>query len=424
MYITEKLNSEQLNILRTFCRRYATNFLRENNYGTPIFITISGSWQQGLGKDTSDLDIKCIFIKDKHYFTSLTQNVKNFNIDFPGAELPSSYGLDKYLEELLDLFNNEIQFQFIEFEDYLRGVFNSNATLLEILFAQERDILLNYTTFTDPLWRERNKVLSKKVYYSYTAYAKGQLQKIENHKQWIVEHIKEQPKRSDYGIPDLPVLQIRYKEFEALIQKEVDALLPYLFQLPEEERSIFWETVYAALASGWEKAEDIPSNLLFLKSHWMRFRQYYRDFTTNQFIAEKSFMSYIDAERKYRQDLKLYNRQKHWLTERNARRKLSEEKYGYDIKHASHLIRLLTDAKYILLRGRYPLDRSPEHIELSAKVKRGEVSYEDAIALGMSLADEIEKLFLENPASLPERPDVNAMNRIYAETVKTYLGIK
>jgi hypothetical protein len=103
-----------------------------------------------------------------------------------------------------------------------------------------------------------------------------------------------------------------------------------------------------------------------------------------------------------------------------AKRKAMVRKYGYDVKNAAHLIRLLRMGIEFLETGRLRVFRDEDGEELMA-IKRGEWS------LG-EVKREAERLFdLVGPARgaspLPEGPDERAANQLLIRMHREVLGI-
>jgi len=391
-----QLIQDEIDYIKSIVIPYCKEKIKE--FGFLVTIVVAGSYQQGLATIDSDLDLKCIFIKHPKYYLSINKDVKNLTFEIPDKQLIERFG--------------KVEVQALELEVYLKGLYNCNPTLLEIFYAKENDILYsneyhNYFSSINPL--------SLKVYYSYSAYAKAQLHKIKNHKEWINETELKEPTREDFGIVNVPRQQIQFTEFQGWIAKQYDVLLPFLQEKTNEEQAIFWESLYTAIVLFYD---ELPKELYILQNHWMNIRAYFEDLTLNQFHKDKNFMAMIQAEKQYRHALAEYKGKQHWQTERNARRRESELKYGYDIKHASHLCRLLTDVAFILENGKYPENKN---IDFILEVRNGKISYEKLIEWTDKQTEKIDKLFNENPTNLSQRPNHEMMDEKYIIISETLL---
>lgn len=108
-----------------------------------------------------------------------------------------------------------------------------------------------------------------------------------------------------------------------------------------------------------------------------------------------------DAERAYRSALKHWNQYQTWRRERNPERAALEARYGYDTKHAMHLLRLLRMGIEILETGEVHVYR-PDRDWLLA-VRDGLLTYGELLALAAEYERRLAALQAASP--LPERPD-------------------
>ena len=109
-----------------------------------------------------------------------------------------------------------------------------------------------------------------------------------------------------------------------------------------------------------------------------------------------------DAEKAYRSALKHWNHYQAWRRERNPARAALEARYGYDTKHAMHLLRLLRMGMEILETGEVHVYR-PDREWLLA-VRNGLLQYEELLALAAKY--EARLATLQATSTLPEAPDV------------------
>jgi hypothetical protein len=98
---------------------------------------------------------------------------------------------------------------------------------------------------------------------------------------------------------------------------------------------------------------------------------------------------------------------------RNASPAELERQYGYDTKHAMHLIRLLRMATEIVATGTVQVCR-PAAESLRA-IRRGALSFEALIERAEPLGAEVQSLAAVT--SLPACPDEAALNRFCADLV-------
>lgn len=201
-----------------------------------------------------------------------------------------------------------------------------------------------------PYWQEvvdnRHLFLSKKVKHTFSGYAFAQLKRIERHRRWFMQPV-EKPKRSDYGLLD----------HEGISQPQVNALASLPTELFSKEQQ---ETI---------KAE----------------KEYY--------FAKKNWDNY-----------------KEWESNRNKERAKWEKESGFDRKHATHLIRLVTMAEEILTTGEVHINRQGIDADLLLKVRNGEWTYEQVVEWANRKDKELEDLY--EKSSLPYSPNIEKINAL------------
>ncbi len=124
-----------------------------------------------------------------------------------------------------------------------------------------------------------------------------------------------------------------------------------------------------------------------------------------------------DAERNYQATLKAWNHYQRWRRERNPERAALEERFGYDTKHAMHLLRLL-QMGYEILRDGAVRVRRPDADWLRG-VREGRMTYEEVLQLASEKEKEIPALV--RSSSLPEEPDSEAAERLVVEIQEAFI---
>jgi hypothetical protein len=124
-----------------------------------------------------------------------------------------------------------------------------------------------------------------------------------------------------------------------------------------------------------------------------------------------------DAERAYRAALKHWQDYQTWQQNRNPARAELERKYGYDTKHAVHLLRLLKMGVEILSTGQVHVYR-PDR-EWLREVRHGLLSYEALLDVAAFYEARLEELY--ETSSLPDQPDFEAAEALVIELQEQYL---
>ena len=124
-----------------------------------------------------------------------------------------------------------------------------------------------------------------------------------------------------------------------------------------------------------------------------------------------------ESQRAYQDALKHWNQYQEWRRNRNPARAELERKYGYDCKHAMHLLRLLKMGIEILGTGQVIVYR-PDREWLRA-VHNGLLSYEELLEMAAVYKTRLEKLSQASP--LPEEPDFDAAETLVIELQERFL---
>jgi predicted nucleotidyltransferase len=93
------------------------------------------------------------------------------------------------------------------------------------------------------------------------------------------------------------------------------------------------------------------------------------------------------------------------------------EQFGFDVKYAYHVVRLLYEGEQLLMHGDMDLRRDAEHLKA---IRRGDVSVEAIRQWAAEKESQLEKLYLASP--LPEQPDEPAVRRLLLECIEEHYG--
>jgi len=108
---------------------------------------------------------------------------------------------------------------------------------------------------------------------------------------------------------------------------------------------------------------------------------------------------YKDAQREFK-------KYQEWKRNRNPARAVLEEKYGYDVKHAAHLVRLLLQGENILREGTYQPRLVGKTKSVVTDVLRGNWHYQKLV----EFAEEQEHKVMEMNSSLRHSPDSEVLH--------------
>lgn len=244
---------------------------------------------------------------------------------------------------------------------FIRLCLDANPSILDVLFAPDESLMV-----ATPLWRKIQAaskwLLSQKVRHTFSGYAYSQLKRIKRHKVWI-DSPPAEPSLEEYGL--------------------------YLHSTP----------------SGGQRYEPIP----IARDLWTERFPYVDIDAVKKTIRSRSMLVPQDKTAmvaSYRAAKAEYDKYNEWKRNRNPERAALEEKYGYDVKHASHLVRLLLQGENILRDCNYNPRLTGETRRMVTAVLRGEWDYYRLT----SFAEEQEKKVKTMDTDLRHGPDLKVAN--------------
>jgi hypothetical protein len=125
---------------------------------------------------------------------------------------------------------------------------------------------------------------------------------------------------------------------------------------------------------------------------------------------EDDFIQLLTEERRYqvaREDWKSYQ---DWKRNRNPERAAMEEKFGFDGKHGSHVVRLYRQGFELMLTGKVTVWRGGLDAEELLSIRKGAWSYEDLMAFTESMETKLHEVYTSGTCPLPYRPDYDALS--------------
>ena len=231
------------------------------------------------------------------------------------------------------------------------------------------------------------------------------MKKIERHRSYIVEKkIPTMPERSKYGLPEheslIPKAELAIIDEE--IKKKIKDWTADNIELKASERIALNENIRSFMCSlARTTDEDLNDKL--------------EDIAAKDLGLDEGVRHVLRQERAFRNELKAYKSYKKWESERNEKRKALEEKYGFDTKHASHLIRLARTGVEILKDGKVNVKRHDAD-ELLA-IRQGKFSFDQIKSEAETLFKVMDFYYQKNPTNLPHKIKTEYLDRITREIV-------
>ena len=362
-----------------------------------IFLTIHGSQSFGMATASSDLDIKGVCIPPASVRQHLFQG-------FEQAENPPL--LQEDYGHLANPANPKIEGVIYELSKYIKLAAVTNPTIVELLWVDPK-FILKTTPVWDLLRANRKMFVSTKAKHGFIGYATMQFSKIERHRKWLrLDKEPERPTREKFGLKAGEPTR-EYGEAERYIKRQVELWNLSTFELEAEERAeikeMCWDLVAHLNQSShidWATWPEAYYNAALVKLQ-------------NSIQMPKEILGLIAAEKRYQDVLKEWQGYQHWKNERNAGRKEIEVKYGYDAKHASHLVRLVRSGLELMQTGELNVLR-PDAQELLA-IRNGAWAYEKVVEYATTMEEKFNEA--EKTSPMPKNTNKEAINDLYQEAL-------
>lgn len=103
--------------------------------------------------------------------------------------------------------------------------------------------------------------------------------------------------------------------------------------------------------------------------------------------------------------------------EKDSKRDRLRERYGFDVKYAYHLVRLLYEAEMIMNEGCIDIRRHREHLKA---IRRGEVTQDDIVKWAAEKEHHLERAF-EN-STLRAEPETDAIKQLLIDCLEQQYG--
>jgi predicted nucleotidyltransferase len=432
-------------------------FTHNNNEYELLVLTTAGSRLYGNSRPQSDWDYRGVFLAPKETKLGLTGAVEQLEgKDVFKALVNAGFELEETDDVVL-----------YELNRFAKLALDNNPNIMDTLCHNtELDSSLYVSEKGKKLLDAQGLFLSKKSKFTFSGYAVAQLKRIRGHNKWLTQfpHTDE-------------VLKLLKESFD---RKEVDwDWLTENFggQVAEkvtgenaQEHSTFKET------ETWEffcKMNDhldlnkyrVPRLVDYMKAYDLTHREL--DMNTF-FVSENGNMSrdtlakFLETEaafrkfgestlavytggrglfgkegnlkandsehlgefvclvsvnhNQYKADKDHVNKMWNWKCNRNEKRGDLEEKYGYDTKHASHLVRLMEGAKDLLKTGKYTPELSEDRLKLVNDTRDGKYTYDEVVEYAERLDAELDEMY--KTSELKNKPDHKGVNKLVLELQK------
>lgn len=348
--------------------------------GTHLLVR-HGSHAYGTNTATSDEDFKGVAIPPKQYFLGTMHRFEQAELKAPDPDAVI-YDIRKFFNLAADC----------------------NPNIIEVLHTAPEDHFI-VSPLGERILENKDAFLSKKIKFTFLGYSVSQLKRIQTHKKWIMNPPSHLPTRAEYELPEttlIPADQLMAAEAE--IRKELDRFQFDFMEGLEEAQKIDIRTTMESMLAELKITAD---------QHWMA--------TARKIGLDDNFIDLMQRERRYAGAKREWDQYQLWKENRNKARAELEYKYGYDTKHAYHLVRLIRMCREVLTTGKV-IVRRPDREELLA-IRNGAWTYEKLIEFAESEDKALQELYLTSNV-LPKVPNKEKLDKLCIELVELSLSMK
>jgi uncharacterized protein len=344
-----------------------------------VLLVRHGSHAYGTNTPASDEDFKGIAIPPKPYFLGTMNKFEQAELKAPDPDAVI-YDIRKFFNLAADC----------------------NPNIIEVLHTDPSDHFI-VDPIGEVILEHKNDFLSKKIKHTFLGYSVAQLKRIKTHKQWIMNPIVNEPKRGGFGLAEKSEIDSsQLAAVQSEIRKELDRFQFDFMEGLEEAQKIEIRSTMTEMLSELKITNE---------QHW--------EATARKIGLSDNFIDVLRKENMYANARRSWEQYNNWKKTRNPARAALEEKFGYDTKHAYHLVRLIRMCREILTTGKVIVKR-PDREELLT-IRNGAWSYEQLIDFAESEDKALAELYLTSTA-LPKTPDKEKLDQLCIQLVERSLS--
>lgn len=330
-----------------------------------MYLARTGSKCYNCHTEDSDDDFKGVCFAPRSIYLG-------FNSEFKQAELSKDFVI-------------------FELKKFLKLTADCNPNMIELLWLRNEDQIF-ISPLMEIILNNKNLFLSKKIYYTMRGYAYSQIKRIKTHRSWLLNPVKEKPTRKDFSLPERSVIsEDNLQAIKAEVKKEIDKLnFKFLDDLSPSHREGIIENVNNMIM-----LLKITEEKLF-------------EGAALKIGVDSNVLEILKKEKAYDAALLHYNQYIEWKNTRNPKRAALEEKFGYDCKHAYHVMRLLMMCEEALNSNTIKVFRDDRDFFID--IRNGKYSYDELMDLASKKEEECSIAF--NKSKLPNAANYSKIDQI------------
>lgn len=389
-------------------------------HSATVFLTMSGSHAYGMSTPTSDYDYRGVAIAPINSYIGLLDKFEQAVDSDKGAHVYTHYPIgllkdDPRVEGADPSMAPDMQI--MELSKFVRLALANNPSVLETLFTHNDEQVIVHPVMKR-LINVRDKMLSKQVKARFCGYAASQLNRIKGHKRWLDNPPTHKPTREEFGLPEQTLVsQDQIGAANTLIQREIDEFMVDQTHLPEDVKIELNAQLGRSMRAVWIALNTDVYPVGDGQKFETTEEAMYWGAAMDQGFSE-NFLEVLVREKRYRTAKREWDQYQTWLKQRNEKRAALEAKFGFDTKHASHLVRLMRMAREILTDHVVHVKR-PDAEELLA-IRAGAWTYEQIIEFAEKEDEALNEVV--KVCTLPKTPDMHFFDNLVREMILEFNG--
>jgi predicted nucleotidyltransferase len=379
--------------------KFGVNFDVEKH---TILMGLAGSRSYGTDHPDSDTDYRGILVPPREYYMSPFKNFEQTG--WKGD------GVTGRVSPVAGEIEADVEGTIFGIQKFVKLAANCNPNVIEGLFVDEQHLVV--LTEEGQMLRDNREIfLSQNALKTFTGYGMSQLKKIRTHKQWLDNPPTHRPTREEFDLPKEKLIKgEQMGAARTFITRNTRAIAPWLLEADNQHAGAFYEGLAGLLSVAAEEAgmtfdEDFEN--------WIEIEDYAKGAVASNLGLDSNFVQYLQREKQHAQAVQRYKQYESWKVNRNPARAELEARYGYDCKHAMHLVRLLRMGEEILTEGKLIVYR-PDREELK-EIRNGAWAYEKLIEWADERVDHLYDVVRSGKSAVPKKPDQNAIEKLVIE---------
>jgi len=325
-------------------------------------------------------------------------NTKDSDIDERGVFIPSEKYFFGFLNRIEQLQDKQKDIEYHDIRKFLKLALDNNPNIVEYLFIPKNKWIISTDEWIKII-ENKDYFLSKKCKYTFSGYAHSQFLKVKRHRSWLLNPPKKKPKRKDFGL-----LENR----STIPKDQIGAFNVLLSMYLEEIRS------FHSLKDQILEMEETHN----FKAMTQQMKKINLESVKNIIPISNNFLEILEKEKAYLNAKKYWDSYQNWKSNRNLKRSKSEEKFGFDTKHMSHLFRLMSEGEELLTTEFITFPRPDAEFLLD--IRNGKYSYEELTDMIGDYDNKFDKLY--ETSNLPNKPNRKIIDKLCINIVKDFLN--